>query len=99
MKSMTRKKKLTRMIDRWRTLMRWGDINSARRHVHSCKLLSLSQETVEDEEEDEEEEEEAEEEEEGVSRRHQIRGEQYADSLRPPTPIHLPSSARTSPTS
>lgn len=55
-------------------------------------------ETVEDDEEEEEEEEE-EDDEEGGSRRHLIRGEQYADSPRPPTPIHLPSSARTSPTS
>ncbi|KAH7920168.1 hypothetical protein BV22DRAFT_1107825 [Leucogyrophana mollusca] len=51
------------------------------------------------EEEDDEEEEEEEDDEEVGSRRHQLRGEQHADSLRPPTPIHLPSSARTSPTS
>ncbi|KAH7887684.1 casein kinase II regulatory subunit-domain-containing protein [Phlebopus sp. FC_14] len=48
--------------------------------------------------EDDEEEEEEEEEEETGARRHQRRGEQSVDLLRPPTPIHLPSSARTSPT-
>lgn len=49
--------------------------------------------------EDDDEEEEEEEEEEGGARRHHVRGEQLVDLLRPPTPIHLPSSARTSPTS
>ncbi|KAG9317391.1 casein kinase II regulatory subunit-domain-containing protein [Chiua virens] len=49
--------------------------------------------------EDEDDEEEEEEEEEGGSRRHGIRGEQSVDLLQPPTPIHLSSSARTSPTS
>ena len=49
--------------------------------------------------EDDDDEEEEEEEEEGGARRHHIRGEQSVDLLRPPAPIHLPSSARTSPTS
>ncbi|EGO01950.1 hypothetical protein SERLA73DRAFT_85996 [Serpula lacrymans var. lacrymans S7.3] len=50
-----------------------------------------------DEEDDDEEEEE---EEDGIPDRSMghYRGQQHADSLRPPTPIHLPSSARTSPT-
>ncbi|KAF9226534.1 hypothetical protein BS17DRAFT_794026 [Gyrodon lividus] len=49
--------------------------------------------------EDDDDEEEEEEEEDNDARRHQVRGEQSIDLLRPPTPIHLPSSARTSPTS
>jgi casein kinase II subunit beta len=54
---------------------------------------------IQDVVEDDDDEEEEEEEEEGGVRRHHVRGEQPVDLLRPPTPIHLPSSARTSPTS
>lgn len=57
--------------------------------IHGCQDAA--------EEEDDEEEEEEEEEEGG--RAHRIRGEPSLDLLHPPTPINLPTCARTSPTS
>lgn len=48
--------------------------------------------------EDDDDDEEEEEEEEG-GRTHRVRGEPSLDLLPPPTPINLPTSARTSPTS
>ncbi|KIJ70028.1 hypothetical protein HYDPIDRAFT_23176 [Hydnomerulius pinastri MD-312] len=59
------------------------------------QMEDFDPDAVDDDDDDEEEEEE----EESSARRHQLRGEQSVDLLRPPTPIHLPSSARTSPTS
>ena len=66
------------------------------RSVDLALTCGMVRQDIVDDDDDEEEEEE---EEEGGARRHHIRGEQSVDLLRPPTPIHVPSSARTSPTS
>ncbi|KAG6378652.1 casein kinase II regulatory subunit-domain-containing protein [Boletus reticuloceps] len=85
------------MVDwrgRWIDDEEYGDVDDDDDNEEVDKQMEdFDPDVVEDDDEEEEEEEE----EEGGARRQHVRGEQSVDLLRPPTPIHLPSSARTSP--